>query len=116
MKKDDLDRALSESREIRVTDGFTLSVMESVRKEAEAPPPLVFPWKRAAPGVAACAVIILVVVWSALTSGPSEWVRPEWLDQALVAVRSVALQATVASLLMSLVSFRWSMRLVGYRN
>jgi hypothetical protein len=44
--------------------------MAAVRREAKAPPPLPFPWTRAAPGIAAV-VLTLVLGVSALVSTPS---------------------------------------------
>ena len=60
---DQLDHILSESDEIIPSSGFAASVMEAVQREAAAPPPIPFPWKRALPGlaVAAFAFISLLV-------------------------------------------------------
>jgi len=116
VKQDDLDRVLSESREVRPSEGFTDSVMARVRVEAKAPPPLAFPWKRVAPGLVTCVVLTIVAVGIVFSSGPSQWTTPQWLDQTIDATQSVAVQWTVVALLASLVSFRWSMRLAGYRN
>ena len=116
MNQDDLDRALSESREIRVSDDFATSVMARVRTEAKAPPPLVFPLKRLSAGLGTCVVLLVVAVWITLTAGPSEWVHPGWIDPIIATAQSVAVQWTVVALLASLMSFRWSMRLAGCRN
>ena len=116
MKLDDLDRALSESREIQPSGGFAASVMVAVRRDAQMPPALTFPWKRAVVGLTTCAALTIVGVALALTSGPVRWVTPDWFDRNLVAVLSAELYWTAGSLLASLVSFRWSMRLVGYRS
>ena len=116
MKPDDLDRVLSESREIRPSESFTGSVMTAVRREAEAPPPLAFPWKRALPGLAACATLTAVGVVMVLIAGPSEPAAAEWIGAGLAALRSAEVQWIAGSLLLSLLSFRGSMRLVGYRS
>jgi hypothetical protein len=59
MRQDDLDRILSEEEEIIPSSGFTASVMDAVRREAAAPPPIPFPWKRALPGLAAGAFALI---------------------------------------------------------
>lgn len=66
MSPDELHRALSAEEEIMPSSGFVANVMDAVRAEATAPPPIPFPWKLAIPGLAAWACIItglaLVVV------------------------------------------------------
>ena len=57
MRHDELDRILSEENDLTPSSGFLESVMETVRSDASAPPPIPFPWKRAWPGVAAFAAI-----------------------------------------------------------
>jgi len=49
MKDDDIDRILFQQDEIVPSSGFAASVMDAVRREASAPPPIPFPWKRALP-------------------------------------------------------------------
>jgi len=59
---DEFDRIMSEE-EILPSSGFAASVMEAVRREAAAPPPIPFPWKRALPGaVFAAATLIAILV------------------------------------------------------
>ncbi len=48
---DEIDQILSRRDEILPSSGFAASVMEAVRREAAAPPPIAFPWKRALPGM-----------------------------------------------------------------
>jgi hypothetical protein len=60
MKNEDIDHILSRDDEILPSSGFAVSVMDAVRREAVAPPPIPFPWKRALPGVAAGAVVLLL--------------------------------------------------------
>ena len=88
-RKDDardreLDRILSEI-EILPSSGFTASVMEEVHREASAPPPIPFPWKRALPGITvAVAVLGFFVVMTivqfargaAVTPLPEAWMAP----------------------------------------
>jgi hypothetical protein len=71
---DDIDRVLSNEDSIVPSSGFAASVMEAVQREAETPPPIPFPWKRALPGLVSCVgglVILLVVVFSWVFSRPS---------------------------------------------
>jgi hypothetical protein len=51
---DDIDRVLSSDDSIVPSSGFAASVMEAVRRDAETPPPIPFPWKRALPGLIFC--------------------------------------------------------------
>ena len=64
MSDAEMDRILSKTDEIQPSSGFVASVMESVRREAAAPPPIPFPWKRAVPilVLASLALALLVVV------------------------------------------------------
>ncbi|MGB9489494.1 MAG: hypothetical protein WCA92_03405 [Terriglobales bacterium] len=64
MKDDDIDRILFQQDEIVPSSGFAASVMDAVRREASAPPPIPFPWKRALPIVllAAFALALALVV------------------------------------------------------
>ena len=63
MKPDEFDRVLLGETEIRPSSGFASAVMAAVRREAAAPPPIPFPWKRALPGLAAGGT---AVVWSVM--------------------------------------------------
>lgn len=62
MKHDEIDRILSCEDEILPSSGFAVSVMDAVRREAAAPPPIPFPWKRAIPGLVAAGVVLVLVL------------------------------------------------------
>jgi hypothetical protein len=62
MTNEDLDRILSRDEQILPSAGFTALVMEAVRSEATAPPPIPFPWKRALPGLAALGLALGLVL------------------------------------------------------
>ena len=69
MSDSDMDRILLKHDEILPSSGFAASVMEAVRREASAPPPIPFPWRRALPGiVVATFALVLVVTWGSLRS------------------------------------------------
>ena len=50
MTDERVDGILGAEEELVPSSGFLASVMERVREEAAAPPPIPFPWKRAVPG------------------------------------------------------------------
>ena len=58
---DEFDRIMSEE-EILPSSGFAASVMEAVRREAAAPPPIPFPWKRALPGAVFAAATLIGIL------------------------------------------------------
>jgi hypothetical protein len=60
--EDEMDRILSREDEILPSSGFAVSVMDAVRREAAAPPPIPFPWKRALPGLVAGGLALAVVL------------------------------------------------------
>jgi hypothetical protein len=64
-QEDDMNRILSREDEILPSSGFAASVMDAVRREAAAPLPIPFPWKRALPGL----VVAALALASALAAG-----------------------------------------------
>ncbi|MGB9236560.1 MAG: hypothetical protein WCC04_19300 [Terriglobales bacterium] len=116
----EMDRILSRQDEIQLSSGFAASVMEAVRREAAAPPPIPFPWKRALPlGALAAITLILTVVVSvfAATHPGSGSVAPN-LSLSPVHLLSEnglgsALIWTGVALLAAFVSVKFSMRLAG---
>jgi hypothetical protein len=127
MKHDEIDRILSREDEILPSSGFAVSVMDAVRREASAPPPIPFPWKRAMPGlVAAGVVLVLVLVGGSVAVGqPGTATSPD-LSLAFPSLLSsvFGLQRNVGSatiwttlgLVASLVSVKLSMRLASGRG
>jgi len=59
----EINSILSREDEILPSSGFTVSVMDAVRREAASPPPIPFPWKRALPGlvVAGLALVLILI-------------------------------------------------------
>ncbi len=60
MQQDELDRILAPG--IVPSAGFVSGVMEAVRREAAAPPPIPFPWLRALPALLAGVVAIVIAI------------------------------------------------------
>ncbi len=54
MSNEEIDRVLAADEDIVPSSGFASSVMDAVRRDAEAPPAIRFPWKRALPGFIVC--------------------------------------------------------------
>ena len=61
MRHDEVDHILSTEREIIPSSGFVTSVMDAVRHDAAAPPPIPFPWMRALPGLCAAGLALVSV-------------------------------------------------------
>ena len=119
MTNDDIDRILSRAEEILPSAGFTALVMDSVRSEASAPPPIAFPWKRALPGFAATGfalVSVLVglakIAREALAAPPSV-MGPSVIEPFLRTVLHAGVGPVVLALLVSLASVKLSMRLTA---
>ena len=71
MTPEEIDRALArDAAGVRASPRFAAAVMAAVRRDAKAPPPIPFPWTRAAPGIAAV-VLGLALAVSSLLSTPS---------------------------------------------
>src|SRR5208282_839135 len=65
--EDEVDRILSREDEILPSSGFAVSVMDAVRREAAAPPPIPFPWKRALPGLVAAGLALSLILVAGVT-------------------------------------------------
>jgi hypothetical protein len=52
-----LHQILATDEELLPSSGFLAGVMEQVQREAAAPPPIPFPWKRAIPGMVLAAAV-----------------------------------------------------------
>jgi hypothetical protein len=126
MRDHELDRILSVEDELVPSSGFLPGVMDRVRMEASAPAPIPFPWKRALPGlllsiltlVAMCVTVFLRPVAQRVqeASGPSIFIRLTtdlggWLSAANVG----GLYWIILALVLTLVSVKLSLRLIGSR-
>lgn len=115
---DDLDRILSAKDEIVPSSGFVDGVMNAVRNEAAAPPPIPFPWRRALPGigVAAVALVSLVVAAVEAFSSSTAPVSPPSPDLWVSILGGGKLRDAgwiALALVLSFVSVRLSMHLAG---
>jgi len=105
LRDEEIDRVLGGEEEIQPSSGFHGSVMEAVHREATAPPPIPFPWKRAWPAIAAAALALAGSPVLLVKSGAA---GPPIFDALLHAAASVgapwialAAAATAGSLLLS---------------
>jgi anti-sigma factor RsiW len=83
---EDIDRTLaSDAARVRASPRFAAAVMAAVRREAKTPPPLPFPWTRAAPGIAAVVLVFLLAVSSLVSTPGAETVTlaPPALERAV---------------------------------
>jgi hypothetical protein len=121
MNTDEIDRMLSREDEILPSSGFTASVMESVRREAAAPPPIPFPWRRALPGMVVAGVALPLAGWVSVAASAqvvragapmhsfAAW-APEQMKLLSAAVSPAGLWIVVG-LAVSLASIVFSLRL-----
>ena len=73
MTPEELHRALARDAEgVRASQRFATAVMAAVRREAKAPPPIPFPWTRAAPGIAAALLVLVLAVASLVTTSSAD--------------------------------------------
>lgn len=121
MNNDEVDRILAQRDDIQPSSGFAASVMEAVREEAAAPPPIPFPWKRALPVLLVAALALAVVVAAVAVSivqlsrgevtlqiASSLW---DWLPASARGSAGTSVAWTAAALLAAFGSVRLSIRL-----
>ena len=79
-----IENILATEEELIPSSGFLASVMDRVHEEAQATPPLSFPWKRAVPGIV-------------LAAGVFGWATFEFVRQVVSAARFTSFAPTSAS-------------------
>jgi hypothetical protein len=118
----EINSILSCEDEILPSSGFTVSVMDAVRREAAAPPPIPFPWKRALPGlvVAGLALALILVRGVAAiaqlgkgTTPPLSMSMPPVPPPIFHGGIGSAAICTVLALLVAFVSVKLSMRVAS---
>lgn len=62
MNLEEIDRILGSEESIVASSGFTASVMHAIRAEADTPPPIAFPWRRAVPVITVAGALIVAVL------------------------------------------------------
>lgn len=114
MTPDDIEHLLR-GEDLRPSSGFLDSVMDAVRQDALAPPPLSFPWRRAAPGALALLVACGVAIWTsvgALSDPASTAAVDQWLrDLAALGMRPETQGILIAAVAATL-SVAFSLRLM----
>jgi hypothetical protein len=108
MRPEDIDLILTRDDNIVPSSGFTASVMDAVTREANTPPPIPFPWKRALPGLAWC----LAVSISFFITGPGTNYSPPPANAVLDLSKLLGGVGWItAALVVSLVSVTLSIRM-----
>ena len=123
MREADFDHILSKEEQILPSSGFAASVMEAVQREAAAPPPIPFPWKRALPGICAAGLMIVLVVLASISllhhGAATRPLPAEWLF-AIAAItqgwKTLGASWIALALVLSLVSVKFSMYLASSRR
>jgi hypothetical protein len=93
---EEIDRILArDAARVRASPDFAAAVMAAVRHEAKAPPPIPFPWTRAAPLVAAAVLTLALAVWSLVSTSGAE--TPTGVSPSLE--RAVAITVQVSNAL-----------------
>ncbi len=120
--EDEIDRILSGEGEILPSSGFAVSVMDAVRREAAAPPPIPFPWKRALPGLVIAGLalpVVLVAVIVQLGRAPTTAQLSASVPSGMPPIFHGGIESaaiwTGMALLATFVSMKLSMRLASGR-
>jgi hypothetical protein len=123
---EEVDHMLSREDEILPSSGFAVAVMDAVRREAAAPPPIPFPWKRALLGLIVGGSVLVF----ALVAGVVAMVRlattstiPQ-VSASLPSLGQLGLHGDLASaaswaalaLLLAFLSVKFSMRLAASKT
>jgi hypothetical protein len=121
---DEINRILSREDEILPSSGFAVSVMDAVRREAAAPPPIPFPWKRALPGLVVGVLVVAVVLVAGVLAivQSDKATAPQFSTSSPAAMSPIfsggiesAAIWTVLALLVAFVSVKLSMHLTSSR-
>lgn len=84
MREENFDRILSGEDNIVPSSGFTSSVIEAVRRDAAAPPPIPFPWRWALPGLGWCLAAYIASLFTAMPSIDIPPAAPSALDLSML--------------------------------
>jgi hypothetical protein len=120
MRPGDIDRILADEEEILPSSGFAASVIEALRRQVVAPPPIPFPWRRAWLGLTAGALALFVVPAALLgplaraaaaRSSPS--ISMPLLTSLLRPAADLGAQWVTLALLLTLASIVFAKRIAG---
>jgi hypothetical protein len=120
---DELDRMLrthmnASNEQLTPSSGFTQFVMDAIREETTAPPPIPFPWKRLLPAAITllCAMIGLAIFAGGHTSALPQALSPGSLNFAISAPAATNLMWIALAIGLSLVTATLSFKLAGGRR
>jgi hypothetical protein len=111
-----IDRILAADDQLVPSSGFLATVMERVREEAAAPPPIPFPWKRTVPGLVFVTCALGWILFKLVQQGlPTVSSLPLTIPHLSVAAERLLEQAGWVALALgaSLLSWLLSRRLAG---
>lgn len=126
MSHDEIDRILSREQELLPSSGFSVSVMEAVRREAVEPPPIPFPWKRAVPGLLVAVAALVAIIWIFVSAAgrvvvPGAAAPPDtgwqvFLGSTITNGLNPVVLWTCGTLVLTVLLVMFSMRLAGSRR
>ena len=122
MWHEDFDRILSSEEPIVPSSGFADAVMQAVRREAAAPPPISFPWKYALPGLGLTGLLVVVVLLTPLPSARTGIVLlasrhlPALFAAVLETTRKLGLDRLMVALFLAWASVKLSTRLASWKS
>lgn len=122
MWHEDFDRILSSEEPIVPSSGFADAVMQAVRREAAAPPPISFPWKYALPGLGLTGLLVVVVLLTPVPAARAEIVLlasrhlPALFAAVLETTRRLGLDRLMVALLLAWASVKLSTRLASWKR
>jgi hypothetical protein len=101
---DDIDRMLTSEALVEPSPDFTLRVMAAVQREASAPPPIPFPWRRIAASAAA-----MTVASTGLAAAPAFREPAQRVITALGAIDGPSAGLAFVSTALSFVILAWTL-------
>jgi hypothetical protein len=111
-----IDRILATDDQLVPSSGFLATVMERLREEAAAPPPIPFPWKRTIPGLLFVISVLGWILFKLVEQGlPTVSTLPQTIPHLSAAAERPLEQAGWVALALgaSLLSWLLSRRLAG---
>jgi hypothetical protein len=111
-----IDRILATDDQLVPSSGFLATVMERLREEAAAPPPIPFPWKRTIPGLLFVISVLGWILFKLVEQGlPTVSTLPQTIPHLSAAAERPLEQVGWVALALgaSLLSWLLSRRLAG---